>query len=221
MAWDSQYGTDNEDRALGVGVDQAGNTYVAGWTKGVFPGQTGRGPKTFFVRQDAFVRKLDIGGSEVWTRQFGTKMPQSAVSVSAGPVYEMFVVGETTGSLSGQIYLGTVDAFMMKIPGDPPASLPEQSPKASDAGISATSVVSLPEVSAAFTPSPTSSPFGQPATPPVSADPSGGGCSAGPSGKVNAEWLLVALFLPGLMTARIVSKGSSDRERKNSTLGPR
>ena len=119
MAWDSQYGTDNEDRALGVGVDQAGNTYVAGWTKGVFPGQTGRGPKTFFVRQDAFVRKLDIGGSEVWTRQFGTKMPQSAVSVSAGPVYEMFVVGETTGSLSGQIYLGTVDAFMMKIPGDP------------------------------------------------------------------------------------------------------
>ena len=197
MAWDSQYGTDNEDRALGLGVDQAGNTYVAGWTKGVFPGQTGLGPKTFFVRQDALVRKLDIGGSEVWTRQFGTKMPQSAVSVSAGPVYEMFVGG------------------------DPPASLPEQSPKASDAGISATSVVSLPEVSAAFTPSPTSSPFGQPATLPVSADPSGGGCSAAPSGKVNAEWLLVALFLPGLMTARIVSKGSSDRERKNSTLGPR
>ena len=130
MAWDSQYGTDNEDRALGVGVDQAGNTYVAGWTKGVFPGQTGLGPKTFFVRQDAFVRKLDIGGSEVWTRQFGTKMPQSAVSVSAGPVYEMFVVGETTGSLSGQTYLGTVDAFMMKIPGDsrPPfrSNLPRQ-----------------------------------------------------------------------------------------------
>ena len=47
MAWDSQYGTDNEDRALGVGVDQAGNTYVAGWTKGVFPGQTGLGPNFF------------------------------------------------------------------------------------------------------------------------------------------------------------------------------
>ena len=85
MAWDSQYGTDNEDRAFGVSVDQAGNTYVAGWTKGVFLGQAGLGPETFFIRQDAFVRKMDIGGSEVWTRQFGTEMPQTAVSVSAGP----------------------------------------------------------------------------------------------------------------------------------------
>ena len=216
-AWTSQFGTDNEDRALGLGVDQAGNTYVAGWTKGVFPGQTGLGPKTFFVRQDAFVRKLDSDGSEVWTRQFGTEMPQSAVSVSAGPRGDMFVVGDTTGSLLGERYLGTIDAFMMKIPGDPAAPLPEPSP---DIAASATAVVPLPESSPAPSQSPTSSPSGQPVTPPVSPDPSGGGCSAAPSGKANGEWLIAALFLPGIITARILSKGSPDRERKRSIIGP-
>lgn len=216
-AWTSQFGTDNEDRALGVGVDQAGNTYVAGWTKGVFPGQTGLGPKTFFVRQDAFVHKLDRAGSEVWTRQFGSEMPQSAVSVSAGPEGDMFVVGDTTGSLLGERYLGTIDAFMMKIPGDLPASLPELTP---DTAAPNTAAVPLPEASQAPTSLPTSSPSGQPVTPPLSPDSSGGGCSAAPPGKVNSEWLVAALFLPGIVTARILSKGSRDRERQRSIIRP-
>ena len=223
-AWDSQFGTDREDRALGVGLDRLGNTYVAGWTKGVYPGQKGLGPQSVFVRQDAFVRKLDGRGSEVWTRQFGTKMPQSAVSVSSGPEGDVFVTGNTMGSLMGQTYQGTIDAFLLKMsPGPSPSPLAEPFRTVSETAAPVTAVGPLPEPSPVPTLLPTSSPSPsvQPVTPPVSSDPSGGGCSAAPPGTVNAEWLLAALFLPGLMTARIVGKGYRDRERKNSSLGPR
>ena len=63
--WTRQFGTAGVDDAFGVAVDASG-VYVAGVTSGTLPGQTSTGGG------DAFVRKYDAAGTEVWTRQFGT-----------------------------------------------------------------------------------------------------------------------------------------------------
>ena len=54
------------DFAEAVSADADRNAYVAGSTNGTLPGQTDAG------NYDAFVRKYDSNGNEVWTRQFGT-----------------------------------------------------------------------------------------------------------------------------------------------------
>src|SRR5262249_54274021 len=60
---------------------------------------------------DAFVRKYDSDGNEIWTRQFGTAGSDWALglSVNASGVY---VAGYTEGALSGQDYAGGGDAFL-------------------------------------------------------------------------------------------------------------
>ncbi|MCH8282423.1 MAG: SBBP repeat-containing protein, partial [Chloroflexi bacterium] len=66
--WTQQFGTESEDHATGVTADGAGNLYVVGLTRGVFPGYTG----LVGIDYDAYLRKYDGDGNELWTRQFGT-----------------------------------------------------------------------------------------------------------------------------------------------------
>ena len=56
---------DGNDEAVGITVDSSG-VYVAGGTDGALPGQTSLGGT------DAFVRKYDHQGNELWTQQFGS-----------------------------------------------------------------------------------------------------------------------------------------------------
>lgn len=106
--WTRQFGTTNVDEAVAVTVDRAGNTYVAGWTQGVLPSQTSSG------MLDAFVRKYDPSGTEVWTRQFGSSdrdYLRGVVTDAAGHIY---LAGETEGTLPGQVSAGGRDAFLRK-----------------------------------------------------------------------------------------------------------
>ena len=63
--WSRQFGTQAADEALGVALDPLGNAYVVGWTFGTLPAQQSAG------MVDAFIRKYDPAGGELWTRQFG------------------------------------------------------------------------------------------------------------------------------------------------------
>src|SRR2546426_3664206 len=65
VSWTQQFGTSGYDYASGLAVDATG-VYVAGTTSGSFPGETLQGST------DAFVRKYDVRGEVLWTRQFGT-----------------------------------------------------------------------------------------------------------------------------------------------------
>jgi outer membrane protein assembly factor BamB len=80
----------NDPNDLALAVDDTG-VYVAGTTQlFALPGQVSLG------RRDAFLRKLDHQGSEVWTRQFGTPEDDElfALAVHEGLVV---VTGETFG----------------------------------------------------------------------------------------------------------------------------
>lgn len=88
--------------------DSDGNLYIVGGVWGVLPGQTSSG------YLDAFVRKLDGNGNEVWTRQFGTSQNDSAGGVALDKQNNIYVSGGTDGLLPGQVSQGSSDAFVRK-----------------------------------------------------------------------------------------------------------
>lgn len=106
LQWIRQFGTAGEDGVESVAADASG-VYAVGYTEGSLPGQTSAG------RKDAFVRKYDTNGNVVWTHQFGTAADDEArgVAVDASEVY---VAGETHGTLAGQTGDGSWDAFLCK-----------------------------------------------------------------------------------------------------------
>ncbi len=106
--WTRQFGTSDNDALRAVAVDSTG-VYVAGDTGGSLPGQTNSGSAT-----DAFVRKYDVGGTEVWTRQFGVSVfvTGNAIDVDATGVY---VAGSVLlGALPSETNQGLFDAFVRK-----------------------------------------------------------------------------------------------------------
>jgi hypothetical protein len=106
LQWTRQFGTPGFDEALGLFVDATG-VYLSGEVDGALPGQAHAGTA------DAFVRKYDHAGNELWTRQFGTSASDVAFKI-AGHDYGIYVVGRTGGALPGQTHLGMQDAFVRK-----------------------------------------------------------------------------------------------------------
>lgn len=108
IGWTSQFGTTSPDDANGLTINSAGSLFVIGQTSGALKGQTNAG------MIDAFLRRYDPAGVEVWTRQFGSNerdIPKGVTLDDAGNVY---VVGQTFGSLPGQTSAGGWDAFLRK-----------------------------------------------------------------------------------------------------------
>jgi cysteine-rich repeat protein len=111
LVWARQFGTSSGDIASGVSADSSGNAYVAGHTNGALPGQTNLG------NSDAFVRKYDGSGTELWTRQYGTPgfySYDNAMGVSVDGSGNAYVAGYTTGNFMGQTSSGGTDAYVRK-----------------------------------------------------------------------------------------------------------
>ena len=106
--WTSQFGNGSENRANAVAVDASGNILVGGYTQGAFTGQTSAGAI------DAFLRKCDPSGAELWTKQFGTSGSEHVAAVSVDSSGDIVVVGGTTGTLPGEASAGDFDAYVRK-----------------------------------------------------------------------------------------------------------
>ncbi|HUF13984.1 MAG TPA: hypothetical protein VMN78_12845 [Longimicrobiales bacterium] len=102
--WVQDFGTPGFDEVRGVAAE-ASAVYAVGWVTGVLPDQTESGGG------DAYIRKYDANGTELWTRQFGTPARDNAIAVQvhAGIVH---VAGFTSGTLPGQTSAGGVDGFV-------------------------------------------------------------------------------------------------------------
>lgn len=76
-AGSQQFGSDRNDIAGNIGMvrDATGSIFVSGGTSGTINGDTNLG------LSDAFVRKFDRRGNEVWTRQFGDDVDNFAKAV--------------------------------------------------------------------------------------------------------------------------------------------
>ncbi|PCC67870.1 hypothetical protein SAMN02745121_07906 [Nannocystis exedens] len=107
--WSRQFGTNPDDRALGVAVDDAGNAVVVGLTLGSLDGNAAAGI------EDIFVAKFDPQGVKLWTKQFGTSNYDSAWGVATGPNGVIVVAGTTAGSFDGNPSAGQGDALVLKL----------------------------------------------------------------------------------------------------------
>jgi hypothetical protein len=114
--WTRQFGTPGIDFvafggggiAIEVADEDGDRIYVAGAVEGALRDQTYAGGEA-----DAFVRRYDTAGNEVWTRQFGTETFDDIhhVAVFDGNVY---VAGSTGGAFPGFTFAGGVEDTLIR-----------------------------------------------------------------------------------------------------------
>ncbi len=92
------------DYARGVSA-KGFRVHVVGGTYGNLEGMNLGG-------QDAFLRKYDSSGTQLWTRQFGTASDDEAIGVAQDET-GIYVVGFTAGTLQSPPY-GGIDGFIRK-----------------------------------------------------------------------------------------------------------
>src|SRR5439155_878451 len=105
LLWTRQFGSSAFDSGVAVASDPSG-VYVAGATGGTLAGETNSGGI------DAFLKKSDASGMELWTRQIGSSDEDIAwaVAVNTSSVY---LAGSTQATLPGQTTGGGYDAFVL------------------------------------------------------------------------------------------------------------
>lgn len=105
-AWTRQLGTGSADRANGVSVDSAGNSYITGRTQGSLNGPNAGS-------SDVFLAKYSSTGSLLWKRQIGTSNSDQAYGVVVDSTGNVYITGFTFGSLGGS-NVGSSDLFLAK-----------------------------------------------------------------------------------------------------------
>ncbi len=105
--WTRQLGTSDVDCSHGVSADSLGNVFICGWTYGSLGGPEAGD-------HDAFVSKYDAAGNLLWARQLGTSDIDEAHGVAADGLGNVYISGETWGSLEGPKVGLVPDAFVSK-----------------------------------------------------------------------------------------------------------
>ena len=104
-AWIDQFGSESVDVATGV-VATTTDVYVAGFTD--------VSPDADFIRFDAFLRRLDSQGNEVWQVQFGTTGDEDASGVAMDST-GLYVAGSIDlEAFPGEVNEGSLDGFLAK-----------------------------------------------------------------------------------------------------------
>ena len=106
--WTKQIGTSNVDQASGLALDSDGSIYITGYTEGSINGETTTG------FSDAFLMKLSSEGTQLWKAQIGSNSWDSAKAISISSDGSLYIAGDANGSVDGQAYVGSSDAFLVK-----------------------------------------------------------------------------------------------------------
>ncbi|MBI4685573.1 MAG: SBBP repeat-containing protein [Nitrospirae bacterium] len=109
VLWTHQFGSSGDDDASSIAVDRAGNVYIVGSTNDNLPGQDWVGD------YDAYVKKYDSDGTELWTYQFGTPSYDDASGVTLDNMGNLYVVGTTYEALPWQTWADDADAYVLKM----------------------------------------------------------------------------------------------------------
>ena len=105
--WLRQWGTVHKDTAYAVACDATGNVYVSGYTVGTLYGPA-------CGNRDAFLAKYDASGNFLWGKQPGTAEHDQGWGVATDATGNVYLAGETGGSLDGNEFQGGLDIFLTK-----------------------------------------------------------------------------------------------------------
>lgn len=103
-----QLGSAADDRGYAVALDASGNSFVAGYSASAFDGGASAGGN------DLVLVKYDSNSSKSWSRQLGSSNDDNATAVITDASGNVFVAGQTLGSLDNNTNNGGVDFFVVK-----------------------------------------------------------------------------------------------------------
>ena len=107
----SRLGTPGVDQSQNTTVDKFGNIYVVGSTTGSLGG-INQGV------EDVFISKYNNNGQQLWLRQLGSADGENAYEVVTDEAGDVYVAGNTSGSLVGAKQSEDTDAWVAKFSGD-------------------------------------------------------------------------------------------------------
>ena len=106
--WADVWGSPSNDYCKGIALDSSNNIYIAGYTKGTFAEQPKPGLDDFFLT------KYDNGGSNQWTKVWGSWDDERARGIAINDNDNIFVSGHTWNEFDGQTNAGWIDIFLSK-----------------------------------------------------------------------------------------------------------
>ncbi|WAS88747.1 MULTISPECIES: SBBP repeat-containing protein [unclassified Corallococcus] len=107
--WLRQNGTQMDDFATGIAVGADDTLYFTGYTGGSFA--NGGNPNNY----DIIAGLYDTAGNPYWLQQYGTSASDVARSIAVTPTHEVYIVGNTSGSLDGTTPAVNSDIFLLKL----------------------------------------------------------------------------------------------------------
>lgn len=107
LQWTRSFDSVLSDLGYDIAADDLGNAYLTGVTTIASSAQNRA------AHHDAFLKKVSPDGSTLWEHSFGTASGDEADSVFASPFGDVFVSGQTGGSL-GAPNVGRNDAYVSK-----------------------------------------------------------------------------------------------------------
>lgn len=108
LLWTRQFGTPSTESLESLEIDSAGNIYITGSSMESINGQQAHG------LNDAFLIKYDPDGNVVFTKQFGTADSDYGNGLALDSTGNIYVSGNTNGTLSGELNAGSYDYFLYK-----------------------------------------------------------------------------------------------------------
>jgi hypothetical protein len=122
VVYSTYLGGGGGDGGMGIAVDQAGNAYVIGNTKGSFPLKDPI-QDTYSANGDVFVTKLNASGSAlIYSTYLGGSLPDYGRGIAVDASGNAYITGETasdsfptTDNAYDKTLAGTTDAFVARI----------------------------------------------------------------------------------------------------------
>jgi len=90
-------------------IDSQGSVYLLGDSYGILDGAPNAGI------YDLFVQKFSASGIKLWTRQIGSSDYDFGMGMAVDSNGNLFIVGDTAGSIDGNGNLGGEDIFILKL----------------------------------------------------------------------------------------------------------
>ncbi|MCI0552417.1 MAG: SBBP repeat-containing protein [Anaerolineae bacterium] len=113
LTWNTFLGGSGNDEGFNIALDGSGNTYVTGYSTTTWENPI----RAFTAAEDAFVAKIDTGGSLIWNTFLGGSASDQATGIDTDGTGNVYVTGYSSGSWGNPVRAFTAgnDAFAAKM----------------------------------------------------------------------------------------------------------
>jgi Beta-propeller repeat len=108
--WEASYTLTKSSSATSVAIDAGGNVYIAGITNATLSTNV----DAPFTGGDVLVAKFSSTGQKLWDKTIASTGAEYARGIAVDPTGNVYITGQTDGTLPGQTSAGGIDSFVAK-----------------------------------------------------------------------------------------------------------